>query len=342
MSRLLKKIQETQQAICTCEPRSGVRPFFCSDSRQRNSKRDLNLNYIIYPVCLLLGVALAVLVSNKREDIILKEPKKQNLTKNKILQKTETVSANITIKPLSVSENLWIKKEIKPNVPLEPILVGEEPLIKREKRSLDQIKEKTIEGRDKLIEEIEGKENLNSFDISLYSKQFYWPHMMEDNSFSDTMKTSFSKMMALRLKIRSNYENLILQSYQKNYSLPLLVSSVPFQKFLFKLRTLISSFNTELDKRVYKNEDSLLQMAELTPMERDFLSRVYQTLSDFNVDGVRVDGSNSRVFVNGLAYYMNTLISKNPRIKLVGLTTQELIFNDENNQEYRKKIYFAE
>ena len=83
-------------------------------------------------------------------------------------------------------------------------------------------------------------------------------------------------------------------------------------------------------------------MAELTPMERDFLSRVYQTLSDFNVDGVRVDGSNSRVFVNGLAYYMNTLISKNPRIKLVGLTTQELIFNDENNQEYRKKIYFAE
>ena len=118
MSRLLKKIQETQQAICTCEPRSGVRPFFCSDSRQRNSKRDLNLNYIIYPVCLLLGVALAVLVSNKREDIILKEPKKQNLTKNKILQKTETVSANITIKPLSVSENLWIKKEIKPKARL--------------------------------------------------------------------------------------------------------------------------------------------------------------------------------------------------------------------------------
>ena len=65
---------------------------------------------------------------------------------------------------------------------------------------------------------------------------------------------------------------------------------------------------------------------------------ILRFLKKFKVDAVRIDGSYSRVMANGQAYYVNTVVSQRPRLKLTGITSQEMIFKDENNQEYRKEI----
>lgn len=75
------------------------------------------------------------------------------------------------------------------------------------------------------------------------------------------------------------------------------------------------------------NEDELL-----------YLDEVYNILQNLHIEGVRLDGSSSRVLANGCAYTPNTWVSRSPRLKLVNITPKELIFSDEYEQEYRKEI----
>ena len=77
---------------------------------------------------------------------------------------------------------------------------------------------------------------------------------------------------------------------------------------------------------------------EISALEKERLELIRRFLKKFKVDAVRIDGAYSRVMANGQAFYVNTTVSQRPRLKLTGITSQEMIFKDEYNQEYKKEI----
>lgn len=77
---------------------------------------------------------------------------------------------------------------------------------------------------------------------------------------------------------------------------------------------------------------------QMSEDELQHLDEVYSILQNLHIEGVRLDGSSSRVLANGCAYTPNCWVSRSPRLKLVDITPKELIFSDEYEQEYRKEI----
>lgn len=101
-----------------------------------------------------------------------------------------------------------------------------------------------------------------------------------------------------------------------------------------KLRELKNSLN----QFTYLDATQPIPEKEISLAEKERLELIQRFLKKFRVDAVRIDGSYSRIMANGQAYYVNTVVSQRPRLKLTGITSQEMIFKDEYNQEYKKEI----
>ncbi|MDR0755771.1 MAG: hypothetical protein LBE99_02580 [Puniceicoccales bacterium] len=71
---------------------------------------------------------------------------------------------------------------------------------------------------------------------------------------------------------------------------------------------------------------------------KDHLDSIYALLHQIKIYSVRIDGDASKVNLNGHVYYPHTFVSQSPKLKFVGIQQNELIFCDEYNQEFRKKI----
>jgi hypothetical protein len=71
---------------------------------------------------------------------------------------------------------------------------------------------------------------------------------------------------------------------------------------------------------------------------KDHLDSIYALLHQIKIYSVRIDGDASKVNLNGHVYYPHTFVSQSPKLKFVGIQQNELIFYDEYNQEFRKKI----
>gem|GEM_PF-5076287 len=97
-------------------------------------------------------------------------------------------------------------------------------------------------------------------------------------------------------------------------------------------------FRNSLSRFAYLDATHPIPEKEVSAMEKERLDLIRRFLKKFKVDAVRIDGSYSRVMANGQAFYVNTVVSQHPRLKLTGITSQEMIFKDEYNQEYKKEI----
>jgi hypothetical protein len=71
---------------------------------------------------------------------------------------------------------------------------------------------------------------------------------------------------------------------------------------------------------------------------KDHLDSIYTLLHQIKIYSVRIDGDASKVNLNGHVYYPHTFVSQSPKLQFVGIQQNELIFCDEYNQEFRKKI----
>jgi hypothetical protein len=71
---------------------------------------------------------------------------------------------------------------------------------------------------------------------------------------------------------------------------------------------------------------------------QDHLDSIYELLHQIKIYSVRIDGDASKVNLNGHVYYPHTFVSQAPKLKFVGIQQNELIFCDEYDQEFRKKI----
>ena len=110
------------------------------------------------------------------------------------------------------------------------------------------------------------------------------------------------------------------------------------QEHLKNLLPEIHKIKEHLNRFAYFDVTQPIPEKEISPVEKERLELIHRFLKKFNIEAVRIDGAYSRVMANGQNYYVNTVVSQHPRLKLSGITVQEMIFKDEYNQEYRKKI----
>lgn len=76
------------------------------------------------------------------------------------------------------------------------------------------------------------------------------------------------------------------------------------------------------------------KMKKVSPHE----NTIKDILDKMKVYSIRVDGRDSKVNLDGQIYYPQTLVSQTPRLELIGIKQNELIFCDEHNKKYFKKI----
>ena len=102
---------------------------------------------------------------------------------------------------------------------------------------------------------------------------------------------------------------------------------------------IVNDINIDLknpDENFESNENDIA--IELTPHQREHLRCIQDFLKRFQIECVRIDGNLSRVQANGRSYAINTLVSQYPRLRLAGIANGEIIFRDDNNQEYGKEF----
>jgi hypothetical protein len=98
------------------------------------------------------------------------------------------------------------------------------------------------------------------------------------------------------------------------------------------------------DVGVAPSPTSILPLVKTNPHakekmgSKDHLDSIYALLHQIKIYSVRIDGDASKVNLNGHVYYPHTFVSQSPKLKFVGIQQNELIFCDEYNQEFRKKI----
>ncbi len=100
----------------------------------------------------------------------------------------------------------------------------------------------------------------------------------------------------------------------------------------------ITQLITAVNNNLQMPSDDPTTNTHLTLKQQAHLNAIYHFLKKFRIDGVRINGTQSRIQANGYAYHVNTLVSHRPFLKLTGITNNEIIFKDEYNQEYRKEI----
>ncbi len=65
---------------------------------------------------------------------------------------------------------------------------------------------------------------------------------------------------------------------------------------------------------------------------------VVKYLEAVKIASIRIDGSQSKVKLGNDVYYIQSIVSPELKLKLIDITPQELVFSDENNTKYIKKI----
>ena len=110
------------------------------------------------------------------------------------------------------------------------------------------------------------------------------------------------------------------------------------QEHLNRALPKLQEVKNSLNRFAYLDINQAIPEKEVSSTEKERLELIRRFLKKFRVDAVRIDGSYSRIMANGQAYYVNTVISQRPHLKLTGITSQEMIFKDEYNQEYKKEI----
>ena len=123
---------------------------------------------------------------------------------------------------------------------------------------------------------------------------------------------------------------------------PLQWNFVPFRDWLQEhwesVLPKFQEFRNSLHQFAYLDVTQPIPETEISSLEKERLDLIHRFLKKFKVEAVRIDGTYSRIMANGQAFYVNTVVSQRPRLKLTGITSQEMIFKDEYNQEYRKEI----
>lgn len=142
------------------------------------------------------------------------------------------------------------------------------------------------------------------------------------------------KRMAVNVNDVFTEEELIIHPFQWDIA--------PFkdwiQEHLESTFPVLQKFRDNLRRFAYLDVTQPIPEKEISSLEKERLELIRRFLKRFKIDAVRIDGSYSRVMANGQAYYVNTVVSQKPRLKLTSITSQEMIFKDEYNQEYKKEI----
>lgn len=93
-----------------------------------------------------------------------------------------------------------------------------------------------------------------------------------------------------------------------------------------------------LDCFAYNNEIQMPENKVVSSNEQEHLDQIHRILKKFHIEALRISGDTSRALINGQTFYLNTLVSQNPRLKWVAVNDKEMIFKDEHNQKYCKAI----
>jgi hypothetical protein len=67
---------------------------------------------------------------------------------------------------------------------------------------------------------------------------------------------------------------------------------------------------------------------------------VLKYLRDIKVVSVRLDGAQSKVRIGSEIFYIQSMVSPELKLKLMGIGSRELIFVDEDSVQYTKRISF--
>lgn len=70
-----------------------------------------------------------------------------------------------------------------------------------------------------------------------------------------------------------------------------------------------------------------------------YKNREIQSIVDnFKITGLRLDGKNSKIMIDGDVYYINSIIQQKQKIKLVAISSHKLVFSDEKGCIYERQL----
>lgn len=150
----------------------------------------------------------------------------------------------------------------------------------------------------------------------------------------DLKSKQYEEVFKLAENESEGHEKIVMHPMQWNFR-PL---KNWVQEHLKNLSPEIQGIKNRLKYFAYLDIMQPIPEKAISSVEKERLELIQRFLKRFKIEAVRIDGAYSRVMANGQNYYVNTLVSQQPRLKLTGVTSQEMIFKDEYNQEYRKEI----
>lgn len=344
MSRLLKQIQamqaKKQRKISLQMPAPIVTRQYCTHLRTK---------ICMYLTSLILGILLACFFS-KESDKVHPTKLSEDYSSHTTSFQTPSLQSN---EPLS--DNLFDNTDIEISQSQIPLAISIEPMILDETETLSELLDNsTIFEAEEPSEEIK-EDHAQEITSQIISKENPQEVMLKtlpaefEKKLSHSIKPIAHKI-ALFYDTSLNLSSNFIETNIKNLKDRLQVLSKFKQQGLpiGLLKGIVNSSNnntkgivnltSHTTKTRNPRNNILSKISHLNARQQKHLTDIYNFLSKFRIDGIRLDGVNSRIHANGYAYHVNTFVSHHPTLKLTGITQNELIFKDENNQEYRKEI----
>lgn len=326
MSRLLKKIQATQQQaaqhIVLCQ-----RPRFLKKHIHARHPK----TFFIYTSALFLGNLLAYSFLKNHTTSVQNTPLFSETSP--FTDEIEPINyhplSNISIEPLT-----WIDSPHHFND--EPY-VAQIPLHPVTNSSISEILKPSLEDHDATLNQLsETVDNpkpnsQQALLLSLDENHIVADTFDKNNHATPDIATEKSATQSLPKIDHQQFPiHLISKKLKPLWQLVYNEISCKHQQ----ITQLITTINSNLKM---SSNDSTTN-THLTLKQQTHLNAIYNFLKKFRIDGVRINGPQSRIQANGYAYHVNTLVSHRPFLKLTGITNNEIIFKDEYDQEYRKEI----
>lgn len=341
MSRLLKKIQATQQQV-------SQRIILCQ--RPQLLKKRVHARYTktisIYVSALFLGSLFAFSFLKNHTNSIQNTPLLSEISPS--IDEIETV-ANHNYSPLptiSIEPLTWIDSPHNFN---DETYVAQIPLQSIPKSSITETVQPSLEDQNITSNQLSETVD-NSIDNPTLTPQQALP--LPSNE-SDIVTAHLDKNNEATAQTTHDISNEISTEKSATQSLP----KIDHQQFPIHLisknlkpfwqlvcneisckHQQIAQLITTIHNNLQMPSDDPTTNTRLTLKQQAHLNAIYHFLKKFRIDGVRINGTQSRIQANGYAYHLNTLVSHRPFLKLTGITNNEIIFKDEYNQEYRKEI----
>ncbi len=339
MSRLLKKIQATQQ-------QAAQRIILCQ--RPQLLKKRMHARYaktiFIYASALFLGSLLAFSFLKNHTTSI------QNTPLSEISHSTDEIETvaktnysplpTISIEPLTWTDN--------PHNFNDETCVAQIPLRPVTKSSIAETVKPSLE--DQNITSNQLSETVDNSDNPILTPQQALPLSSNKN---DIVTVTLNKNNDTTAQTTHEIFNKISTEKSATQFLPKIDhQQFPIHLISKNLKPLwqliyneisckhqqITQLITAINNNLQMPSDDPTTNTRLTLKQQTHLNAIYHFLKKFRIDGVRINGTQSRIQANGYAYHVNTLVSHRPFLKLTGITNNEIIFKDEYNQEYRKEI----